>query len=358
MDSTSTYDSADLSWVSLRRTAWHEAGHAVVAWDQGFTVVLVSVRPEEGESFGRSTHKPAGDCAIPLERQRESIVAMGGWAAELASGEASDGKTHFQQIKRLQMKNFLKKIISKTGYEVRRKQPIHGLEGFELLNKLRNDPSHDGELQKFLRFVLQNLTHTKSQIFQDLFVLFALDHKRDGYFVEFGAADGDFLSNSLVLEQQYGWRGIAAEPSKNWHKGLQANRKCDIDLRCVWSETSRTLTFSEAPDAVLSTVSEFKGRDGANRSGSKEYSVETVSLNDLLEQHNAPKVIDYLSIDTEGSELTILKSFDFERRSFRVITVEHNYSRTRDDIFSLLTSKGYKRIFENVTMQDDWYIMT
>lgn len=64
-----------------------------MAWNHGLTVVLVSVRPE-GESFGRSTHTPAGDCAIPLERQRESIVAMGGWAAELASGEASDGVTY------------------------------------------------------------------------------------------------------------------------------------------------------------------------------------------------------------------------------------------------------------------------
>jgi ATP-dependent Zn protease len=78
---------------SLRRTAWHEAGHAVAAWDQGFIVVLVSVRPEGG-SFGRSTHTPAGDCAVRSERQRESIVAMGGWAAELASGEASDGKSY------------------------------------------------------------------------------------------------------------------------------------------------------------------------------------------------------------------------------------------------------------------------
>jgi hypothetical protein len=61
----------------------------VVAWDQGFTVVLVSIRPE-GESFGRSTHTPKRSCAIALERQRESIVAMGGWAAEHASGEAGD----------------------------------------------------------------------------------------------------------------------------------------------------------------------------------------------------------------------------------------------------------------------------
>jgi hypothetical protein len=60
-----------------------------VAWDQGFTVVLVSIRPV-GKSYGRSTHTPAGDCAIASERQRECIVAMGGWAAEHASGEAGD----------------------------------------------------------------------------------------------------------------------------------------------------------------------------------------------------------------------------------------------------------------------------
>jgi ATP-dependent Zn protease len=78
---------------SLRRTAWHEAGHAVVAWAQRLTVVLVSIRPD-GKSFGRSTHTPAGDCTIDSERERENIVAMGGWAAELASGEASDGVTY------------------------------------------------------------------------------------------------------------------------------------------------------------------------------------------------------------------------------------------------------------------------
>ena len=70
-----------------RQTAWHEAGHAVVAWDQRFTVTLVSIIPE-GDSIGRSQHTPMGDCAIQSERQRENIVAMAGWAAELQSGEA------------------------------------------------------------------------------------------------------------------------------------------------------------------------------------------------------------------------------------------------------------------------------
>ncbi|PSO29842.1 hypothetical protein [Bradyrhizobium sp. MOS002] len=78
---------------SRRRTAWHEAGHSVVAWSQGFTPILVSIR-RQGESFGRSHHTPAGNPAVPEERQRENIVAMGGWAAELVSGEASDGITY------------------------------------------------------------------------------------------------------------------------------------------------------------------------------------------------------------------------------------------------------------------------
>ena len=60
-----------------------------MAWDQGFTVTLVSIRPE-GDSLGRSQHTPMGDCAIPSERQRENIVAMAGWAAELKSGEAGE----------------------------------------------------------------------------------------------------------------------------------------------------------------------------------------------------------------------------------------------------------------------------
>jgi hypothetical protein len=54
------------------------------------TVTLVSIRPNGQGGFGRSTHTPAGDCTIASERERENIVAMAGWAAELASGEAGD----------------------------------------------------------------------------------------------------------------------------------------------------------------------------------------------------------------------------------------------------------------------------
>jgi hypothetical protein len=75
--------------------------------------------------------------------------------------------------------------------------------------------------------------------------------------------------------------------------------------------------------------------------GSTEFlEVQLYKLNDLLEKHNLFHV-DYLTIDTEGNELDILKSIDFERFYIDVIDVESNY----DDgpLLSFLTSKGYQK---------------
>jgi ATP-dependent Zn protease len=78
---------------TLRRTAWHEAGHAVVAWDQKLTVKLVSIKPD-AKSRGRTEWTRATDLDPEQARQRENIVTMAGWAAEQASGEAADGRTY------------------------------------------------------------------------------------------------------------------------------------------------------------------------------------------------------------------------------------------------------------------------
>lgn len=67
----------------------------------------------------------------------------------------------------------------------------------------------------------------------------------------------------------------------------------------------------------------------------------------VLAEHSAPAVIDFALIDTEGSEFDILKAVDFDRWSFRVMTVEHNFTTQRDDIYGLLTSKGYVRVLED-----------
>ena len=85
--------------------------------------------------------------------------------------------------------------------------------------------------------------------------------------------------------------------------------------------------------------------------------MSTISLLDMLEKYDAPAHIDYLSIDTEGSEFEILSAFDFTRHSFSVITCEHNYTSNREKIHGLLSEHGYTRIMTDVSQFDDWYIL-
>ena len=91
------------------------------------------------------------------------------------------------------------------------------------------------------------------------------------------------------------------------------------------------------------------------RKDGERYAVQTISLVDLLDHWRAPRMIDYLSIDTEGSEFDILSSFDFAAYDIRLITVEHNHTDKRQELFDLLTSKGYQRKFETLSNVDDWY---
>ena len=84
--------------------------------------------------------------------------------------------------------------------------------------------------------------------------------------------------------------------------------------------------------------------------------MNTISLDDLLAKYEVPTHIDYLSIDTEGSEFDILECFDFSRYDFRVITCEHNHSPTREKLLRLLGGHGYERKYAGLTQFDDWYV--
>jgi FkbM family methyltransferase len=200
---------------------------------------------------------------------------------------------------------------------------------------------------------------SKSQIGQDMFVLAELHFKRDGYFVEFGAASGLELSNTYMLEKEMGWTGIVAEPAHIWHDDLLKNRSCHISFDCVWTKSHEEIEFNEVSAAELSTIDAFSDSDGHSqtRAEGKKYKVYTCSLFDLLNKYKAPQEIDYLSIDTEGSEFEILSAFDFDAYKIKVITCEHNFSPMRDKIMDLLYSKGYIRKYQELSQFDDWYVL-
>jgi len=198
----------------------------------------------------------------------------------------------------------------------------------------------------------------KSQLGQEIFTLCENNFKRDGYFVEFGATNGIELSNTYVLEKEFGWNGILAEPALVWHNQLYENRSCNIDIDCVWTNSGENLTFHESNEAVYSTLHSHVNIEDMSKDKrifGKQYLVKTITLEDLLKKYDAPKVIVYLSIDTEGSEYEILSSFNFEAYDIRTITCEHNYMPDREKIYKLLTSKGFFRVQTEKSNHDDWY---
>ncbi len=202
------------------------------------------------------------------------------------------------------------------------------------------------------------INHSNSELKQDFFVLKSLNFKKDGYFVEFGSCNGVEFSNTLILEREFGWKGILAEPARCWHYELKKNRSCNIETNCVWKETGAKLIFKESELALYSSIKNLSDNDLHKnlREKGTTYEVETISLNDLLEKYKAPKEIDYLSVDTEGSEFEILQNFDFNKYNIKIITCEHNFTSLRSKIFNLLTQKGYKRFHKDLSRHDDWYI--
>jgi FkbM family methyltransferase len=196
-----------------------------------------------------------------------------------------------------------------------------------------------------------------SQFGQDLFVINHIyDKKRNGYFVEVGASEGIGCSNSLLLEKEYGWNGICVECNPKHLPTLKKVRRCNISTAAVFNENDLELTFYD------SNIGGHSGLvDTITNNEVKNYSnvivVKTKTLTTILEENNAPSFIEYLSLDTEGSELSILEAHDFERYKFGYMCIEHNnIEKNRSAIRLLLESKGYTFYRQNGV--DDDYILS
>jgi FkbM family methyltransferase len=166
---------------------------------------------------------------------------------------------------------------------------------------------------------------------------------RGGYFVEAGACAGAKGSASYVLERVLGWTGICVEPHDGYFKTLQRLRSCGKDHRCLSDRTGDIVEFLSYEDdparsgiRSLNKNASWAAQRGATSVTSKK---ETVTLADLLGQHDAPRTIHYLCLDVEGAERTILEPFDFNgTHRVLAISVEGNAC---DD---LLTSRQYLRV--------------
>ena len=237
-----------------------------------------------------------------------------------------------------------------------------GLVLFDLLQDRRYaDKGALSRRNAFVEWALARAAGSKAQLFQDLWVQWELGAKRGGYFCEFGATNGVDLSNTYLLEKDFGWNGVLVEPNPVYHAELNRTRQCDISDKCVFGTSGQTLQFNCTEISHLSRLADVVPEDAHERQGKRRMpqqiiNVEAISLNDLLDEVGAPDHIDYISADTEGSEYDILSQFDFGRRTVTLFTIEHNFTPMREKIHALLSAHGYERRFEELSQFDDWYI--
>lgn len=238
-------------------------------------------------------------------------------------------------------------------------EPKHGQPLIDALERKRHGRPTSfqpaSQHANFFSFAAPLAAQSKAQLFQDLWALWHAQERTSGYFVEVGANDGVTLSNTYFLEQR-GWNGIVAEPNPDLSDKLRHSRTCFVSTDAVYKESGYDLNLAISHTSELSRLSDSGIPDSHRRSIVKTTKVRSISLADLLSQANAPYEIDYLSIDTEGSEPDILEAFDFSSRNIRTITVEHNYTNARERLHNLLTEHGYTCQWPDVTLFDAWYI--
>lgn len=196
------------------------------------------------------------------------------------------------------------------------------------------------------------MNNSYSQLNQDLNVISFFNNNYDMYFIDIGANDGKTLSNTFLLEQKYNWKGICSEPLPKVFKELIKCRSVICDNNAVFSESNLELEFSECN--LFSGITNFIDAHKQIKK-SNQIIVKTITLQKLLDKYKAPKIIQYFSLDTEGTELEILKSVDFSTYTFLYINLEHNYVEPiRSEMRKLLLNNGY--LYKGENKWDDDYI--
>lgn len=207
-----------------------------------------------------------------------------------------------------------------------------------------------------------NASEYQSQAGQDRFVNDCFFYnKKGGFFFDIGAHDGKSFSNTYYFEKELGWSGICFEPLPHLFSELSKCRDCICINACV-SNIEGTVPFMHMDscdemlsgmcgtydqrqlNTVMNDIAQFGGE-------CKILQLPSVRFNNIIKKYGVSH-IDFLSLDTEGSELEILKSIDFDAVTIDIMTVENNFNEPY--IREFLESKGF--VFITHLHVDDIYM--
>lgn len=188
--------------------------------------------------------------------------------------------------------------------------------------------------------------------------------KRNGVFVDIGAYDGVESSNTLFFEEHRAWTGVCVEPLPGPFSRLLRNRACVCINACA-SDAYRTASFTRVvPDVPSRAPTSGRVPNYEKLSGltafynaphqeviagvlkrvgghTEVFDVQCMPVDDILARARSRR-IDCLSLDTEGSEFTILQAIDYQRFDIDVIVVEVLYPT--DAFCAFMERVGYRRL--------------
>ena len=170
-----------------------------------------------------------------------------------------------------------------------------------------------------IRRYLERKSLHMSQAGQDLWVFGEVfNEERKGYFLDIGAHDGIYMSNTYLLECRYDWNGICVEANPESFDQLKKNRRAICVNACLDSGDG---VVDFAKRYLLSGILS-PNTDNREPESHEVLQIKTQTLCSLLREQNAPHEIDYLSIDIEGAEERVLGNFNFNEYRFNCISIE------------------------------------
>ena len=179
----------------------------------------------------------------------------------------------------------------------------------------------------------------------------------DGFYVDVGANDGVFSSNTMHFELLKNWRGVLVEPAPSLFSELLRRRshtKNYVECAACVSEANSgsLLPMNYAGAMSVLTMTELSNLEVEShvRAGTKflhrsdkpyPFGAVSKTLTSILDVAHAPRTIDFLSIDVEGPEMEVLLGIDFNKYTFSLAVIE---SRSIDQIKDILSPHGYTLI--------------
>jgi len=169
-----------------------------------------------------------------------------------------------------------------------------------------------------------------------------LHNKRNGFFIECGALDGETRSNTLYMERYLDWTGLLIEADPlNFAQMVQKNRKSWLSPTCL-SKTPHPQVVSFKQDFNVGRISENKV--GQSKAGYVD--VQCFPIYSYLVALNVSQV-DYFSLDIEGDELDVLKTIPFDKVDIQTLSVEFAHvDDGKDTLKEFMTSQGYNVVAE------------